>query len=108
MVRTVGFEPTRFSSNLSGGTFFMFFYKQRYTQLQGEHWSLMNKYNDLALKWEKLVKEINAKGGRTFLDNGFSQEEIKQLILLCHPDKHGNSSISNEITCKLLKLRANT
>jgi hypothetical protein len=31
---------------------------------------------------------------------------LRRLIQLCHPDKHGNSTVATEITCWLLKLRA--
>ena len=36
----------------------------------------------------------------------FSKDKkfIKQLIQLCHPDKHENSKIANEITIQLIKL----
>lgn len=32
-------------------------------------------------------------------------DQIKRLIMLCHPDKHGNSKVSNEITQWMLGLR---
>lgn len=35
----------------------------------------------------------------------FTQEEIKTLISLCHPDRHGNSERSNTITSRLLGMR---
>jgi exonuclease VII small subunit len=35
----------------------------------------------------------------------FSQDEIKTLISLCHPDKHNNSDRANLITQRLLELR---
>ncbi len=34
-----------------------------------------------------------------------TQEDIKRLIRLAHPDKHKNSQASTEITAKLLRLR---
>lgn len=34
-----------------------------------------------------------------------SQDEIKTLISLCHPDKHNNSDRANAITQRLLELR---
>ena len=33
------------------------------------------------------------------------EQQLKKLISLCHPDKHNNSKISNEITTILLKKR---
>lgn len=38
-------------------------------------------------------------------NSDFSREELDKLIRLCHPDKHGNSKASTEITQKLLSLR---
>ena len=35
----------------------------------------------------------------------FSQDEIKTLIRLCHPDKHGNRQSAVRITQKLLSMR---
>jgi hypothetical protein len=62
--------------------------------------------------WNELVERINAKGGEDFLDNAvlnppsqFTQEDVNRLIRLCHPDRHNNSDVSNEITKKLLQLR---
>ena len=34
-----------------------------------------------------------------------SPQTVKRLIMLCHPDKHGNSAESNEVTKWLLKQR---
>ena len=67
---------------------------------------------DLANKWSDLVDQINAKGGQNFLDNAvlnpqpqFSQEDIRRLISLCHPDKHDGKQIAVEMTQKLLQLK---
>jgi regulator of replication initiation timing len=35
----------------------------------------------------------------------FTADEVKTLIVLCHPDKHGGSKVANEITAKLIKMR---
>lgn len=66
----------------------------------------------LGRKWDRLVDEINAKGGQQFLDHGtinprqqFTQDEIEKLLDLCHPDKHGGKRMAVEITQKLLKMR---
>lgn len=39
--------------------------------------------------------------------NQFSKEEIKILINLCHPDKHDGKKSAQEITAKLLNIKAN-
>jgi hypothetical protein len=35
----------------------------------------------------------------------FEDDLIKKLIYLCHPDKHNNSEVANEVTKHLLNLR---
>jgi hypothetical protein len=38
--------------------------------------------------------------------NSIPPRRVKQLILLCHPDKHANSALANDVTKWLLTLRA--
>jgi len=54
------------------------------------------------------------KGYRRGLEDAKSKEAntaildaqlIDRLIRLCHPDKHGNSEVSNQVTQKLLAMR---
>ncbi len=63
------------------------------------HWR--DKYNSLINKYNQLVEEINNKGGREFLDHAripgtqarnsvLTQSELKSLLILVHPDKHGS------------------
>lgn len=35
----------------------------------------------------------------------FSKDELRTLIQLCHPDKHGGKKTASDITQKLIKLR---
>lgn len=63
-------------------------------------------------RWSKLVTRINDKGGEAFLNgtNGQSfqmltDKEIKTLLALCHPDKHGGNKAAEEVTRKLLAMR---
>jgi hypothetical protein len=35
----------------------------------------------------------------------FSPQELTQLLRLCHPDRHGNSALSNEITRRIIDIR---
>lgn len=70
----------------------------------------INEYKHLHGMWEELVGEINEKGGRDFLDgkvgnNQLSNEDIKKLIILCHPDKHNGKRIANEMTALLNELK---
>lgn len=68
------------------------------------------EFRKLVKQWNELVDRINEKGGEEFLNsspksNQFTKQEIDSMIRLCHPDRHDNSRISNEITQKLLKMR---
>lgn len=42
------------------------------------------------------------------LMTGIDDPFIKQLIHLCHPDKHNNSETSTEITRRLIAMRTQT
>lgn len=37
-------------------------------------------------------------------DVAWLRENVKKIIQLCHPDKHGNSEVSNDITKKLIAI----
>lgn len=87
----------------------MFVSRAKYDAAQAEIISTRLDYMKLQLEWNELVRRINLKGGEAFLNgdtkNQFTQEEIKALIRLCHPDRHNGSEASIKITQKLLKLR---
>ncbi|MNO13196.1 hypothetical protein D3C76_28250 [compost metagenome] len=68
------------------------------------------EFKKLVDQWNELVNTINEKGGQSFLDGQvsntqLSQEEIKTLIQLCHPDKHAGKESAKRLTQKLLTLR---
>lgn len=45
-------------------------------------------------------------GAPTTLDGALiTRERLRQLLQLCHPDKHGNSQTSQDVTCWLLEVR---
>jgi hypothetical protein len=46
-------------------------------------------------------KPQSKHGANLFVDNNL----LKRLIMLCHPDKHGGSQMSVEVTQKLLEMR---
>jgi hypothetical protein len=48
-----------------------------------------------------LRMEIRAAQTPTFI----SDKRVRQLLQLCHPDKHNNSETSNDVTRWLLSLR---
>lgn len=64
-------------------------------------------------RWNALVKRINDRGGEEFLSGAavfgvsgkFSDSDLKKLLMLCHPDKHGNSELAKEMTVKILEMR---
>ena len=89
----------------------MFVLKSKYDKIEAALFKTKVDLATLTNEWNSLVKKINKKGGEDFLENAvigdaaFSDAEIKTLISLCHPDKHGGKESAVRITQKLLKLR---
>lgn len=92
--------------------------KQRLAQADADYRSMISgiayhgKYTSLLKEFNTLVDVINKKGGKQFLDHGviappaqFTEDEIRTLIQLCHPDKHNGKESAVNITKKLLALR---
>lgn len=84
--------------------------EQERRNLSSQLFYVNSKYEKLLDQWNDLVKKINSKGGDRFLNSdpieiGFSQDEIKKLIALCHPDKHQQKQSAVEMTQKLLAMR---
>lgn len=83
------------------------------------YYELLTEFNDLLSRWNTLARRINAKGGEEFLkhgvmpggqqraDTGLSDVDIKRLLSLCHPDKHGGKQLAQDMTHKLLQMRRN-
>lgn len=73
-------------------------------ELQPKYYALKVEHAALLTQWNALVEEINRKGGRSFLNGRASNAEadplklakgdIKTLLSLCHPDKHGGSKVA--------------
>lgn len=67
--------------------------------------SLANKAVNTLRKLEREIKDLRnalaAKPAPTSLSPG----DLKRLISLCHPDKHGGKPMAVEMTQKLLSLR---
>ena len=66
------------------------------------------EYSHLLKKHNKLVDDLNAKGGKAFLygpQTRLDSEDIKRLLILCHPDKHDGKRLAVEMTQKLLAMR---
>lgn len=91
--------------------------KADYAILVTSHVNAVDKYNSLRGKWDGLIEELNAKGGREFIDKAripskqqvlsapFGDDDLRKLLSLCHPDKHGGKKIAEEMTVKLLRMR---
>lgn len=73
----------------------MFVLRSTYLQLMRDHFELQLKMLIIQLRDQKRAKPI------------FDEKELKQLVALCHPDKHGGSKVAEEMTRKLLTLRTN-
>jgi hypothetical protein len=41
----------------------------------------------------------------TKINNQFSQDELKTMLILCHPDKHNNSEKATKITKRINQIR---
>ena len=90
----------------------MFVLKSTYKKLKEENLFLIFKINEIAFKWGSLVDRINAKGGEKFLSEAqlnkpaiLTDDDIKKLLFLCHPDKHDGSKKAEEMTKLLLEMR---
>lgn len=90
----------------------MFVLKVTYDRLLARYKALDQANDRLLAQWNTVVRQINAKGGDRFLEHGtlaapspFSQEDIRRLIHLCHPDKHDGKPMAVEMTQKLLSLK---
>lgn len=84
------------------------FYKKRF-------YTLLHEFNLLRIAHAKLVIENSLLrlgghiaenfGKRQQVDIGFTEEDFRDIIKLCHPDKHGGSQLSQRVTTKLLLMR---
>lgn len=95
----------------------MFVSESRYNRLEAKYKNLVrvnnenvNGYNKLLEEWNELVEKINSKGGEEFINSPpskpqFSSDEIKKILVLCHPDKHDGSKLANDITAMLNKIK---
>ena len=71
-------------------------------------WKLQADYDsllDFATYWHQEALKRGCVAGTTTITPKLSPDLIDRLIRFCHPDKHDNSTIANELTAELLKLR---
>jgi hypothetical protein len=62
---------------------------------------LKNSFYNLKQRYDTAIIMLSDRPNQ----NQFTQEEIRTMIKLCHPDKHGGNTSANAITAKLLRLR---
>ena len=94
----------------------LLFVKKERTSLRLRLSESLAQYEDLRLRWNRLVERINDKGGEAFLSGRlqakdqaqFTPEELRKLLMLCHPDKHDGKPMAVEMTTKLNLLRGLT
>lgn len=77
-----------------------------YKRLQDIQEARLRDHNALIDRWNSLVRHVNATAN-TCTQPHLSQEDIKRLIVLVHPDKHGGKPLAVEMTQRLLQLRGN-
>lgn len=79
--------------------------------------SVLKQFNELQAKWNDVIERINEKGGEAFLNHGelygfakpskqFTDDELRSLLQLVHPDKHGGKQSAVNMTQKINQLRA--
>lgn len=65
-----------------------------------------NEYQALRHKWNALVDRINTLGGESLFEQPqFTDDELRKMLMLCHPDKHNGKQMAVDITAKLNAIR---
>jgi len=83
------------------------------TRLDVLHWKmkwseLSDTYARMLLQATQEIANAQKNSVRVTVTGGgqqLSAEDIKRLLMLCHPDKHGGKPMATEMTAKLLQLR---
>ena len=95
----------------------MFTLNSTHERLKSKYRKLEERHGLLKYKWNNLVQRINSLGGEDFLDGTkphykavvtdqqFTQDELRSLIQLVHPDRNGGSEVSVRLSQKINKLR---
>jgi hypothetical protein len=80
----------------------------RYDHLYEQYRKLIVVAMEAAQQVEALERELKTARQQKATPEpslSFGKDMLKKLLLLCHPDKHANSALSNEVTRYLLGLR---
>lgn len=95
----------------------MFTLNSTHDRLKRELESFKAKHSALTIRWNELVARVNAHGGEAFLDGDvphpwlkkeelqFTQDELRSLIQIVHPDRNGGSEVSTRLSKKINGLR---
>lgn len=93
----------------------MFVFQSKYDKLEDAYIHLNHKYNKVVENLNNLVRQVNAAGGLDAMrkaqaknndvprgTNQFTTDELKSLLRLVHPDKHGGSNPkATQLTAKI-------
>jgi hypothetical protein len=90
--------PFHFSAGEEWKTYCISCYKQKKRNERQPHDASKPKWTER----EKIVYVDRVVYKDRIVNESIPQELLKKMIRLCHPDKHGNSQSSNEITAWLL------
>jgi hypothetical protein len=85
------------------------YYKRKYRVELSDCVRAMRDYNNLMDEYDVLVRKAQklqqlCKDSELYT-NPFNQKDLKVMITLCHPDKHGGKKSATEMTQKLLEMR---
>lgn len=90
----------------------MFVGRAKYDRAVQQGAAALAKYLNLVREWNDLVDLIEDLGGLKRIREAvnsppqqFTDDDIRRLLQLCHPDKHSNSSLAQDMTRKLLAAR---
>ena len=85
-------------------------YREKYLKATAEAVAAHRDYAALLSIYNALVRKINQHGGSSLFhlrpNNQFTEEELKTIFILCHPDKHEGSVKSTEMTQRIGEVRA--
>ena len=76
-----------------------------YVALQAEVVRLREKVRAAEEKARVAAKASASSAAPAAGADELSEERLTQILLLCHPDRHSNSTASNEVTRWLISLR---
>jgi hypothetical protein len=89
----------------------MFVSSAKYNDLVRDTSYVVREYRALLSQWNSLVARINKHGGEAIFDRPakatpqFTDDEIRSLIQLCHPDRHNGKESAVRMTQKLTGMR---